>query len=293
MPLSMTGYGRAENHGEGFSHVWEIKSVNGRYLDVKWRLPATLRSREAHWERMVRTHGSRGRVDVSLNLEVFDPDLLGVSLDTAQAKAMLGQLEGLAKERGQEFVPDLNRFLSVPWLWRDSSREPAQALVDSLDKGLELALADWDQARTREGEAMLRDLSSRRERLLELSRDIAGRIPAIVEEKRTALFDRIREAMEAADAGLGEDRMLQEAALLADRLDVSEELTRLEEHLRHLGEVLAASGEVGKRLDFLLQEIFREINTCANKSQDPETSRLAVEFKAELEKCREQVQNIE
>ena len=293
MPFSMTGYGRAETGGRAFTHVWEIKSVNGRYLDIKWRLPATLRLREAHWERIVRARASRGRVDVSLNLEVFDPDLLGVSLDTAQAKAMLGQLEALAKDCGQAFAPDMNRFLSVPWLWRDSSRKPDEALLASLDQGLEAALDDWDQARAREGEAMLRDLSARRERLLVLARDIAERIPAIVEEKRSALFERIREAMEAADAGLGEERMLQEAAILADRLDVSEELTRLEEHLRHLAEVLAAQGEVGKRLDFLFQEIFREINTCANKSQDPETSRLAVEFKAELEKCREQVQNIE
>lgn len=293
MLLSMTGYGRSEAAGQAFSHVWEIKSVNGRYLDIKWRLPATLRSREAHWERIIRSRAGRGRVDVSLNLEVFDPDLLGVSLDRAQAKAMIGQLKSLAEEAGQEFVPDMNRFLAVPWLWRDSSREPDKALLTSLDEGLAKALDDWDQARAREGEAMLRDLDSRRERLLVLSRDIAARVPSIVEEKRNALYDRIREAMAAADAALSEERMLQEAAILADRLDVSEELTRLEEHLRHLGEVLTGKGEVGKRLDFLLQEVFREINTCSNKCQDPEISRLAVEFKAELEKCREQVQNIE
>lgn len=293
MPFSMTGYGRMETGGQGFSHVWEVKSVNGRFLDVKWRLPATLRSQEARWERIVRSRAGRGRVDVNLNLEVFDPDLLGVSLDTAQAKAMLGRIEELARERGLDFVPDMNRLLSVPWLWRDASREPDKALIDSLDAGLNAALDDWDQARAREGEATLRDLSGRRERMLELAGEVKTRVPSIVEEKRTALYERIREALEAADAGLGEERMLQEAAILADRLDVSEELARLEEHLRHLGDLLESRGEVGKRLDFLLQEIFREINTCANKCQDPDVSRLVVEFKAELEKCREQVQNIE
>ena len=118
-------------------------------------------------------------------------------------------------------------------------------------------------------------------------------MPGVAEEKKRALVERIRESLAAADAAFSEDRMLQEVAVLADRLDVSEEATRLTEHLRRLAEVLAQEGEVGKRLDFLLQEAFREINTCGNKCQDAAVSALVVEFKAELEKCREQVQNIE
>ena len=118
-------------------------------------------------------------------------------------------------------------------------------------------------------------------------------IPAVLEEKRAALTERIATLVKESGVEIPEDRMLTEIAVLTDRLDVSEELTRLSVHLDRLGKVLDQEGEIGKKLDFLLQETFREINTCGNKSQNPEVSNLVVEFKAELEKCREQVQNLE
>lgn len=293
MAVSMTGFGRCETGGEGFTHVWEIRSVNGRFLDVKWRLPGFLRCMETTWEKTVRKYGSRGRVDISLNLEVKSPELLGVTLNEPLAVSMISQLEALAEKYGQAYSPDFNRVLGMANLWRDAGAEPDPALLDSLAKGLEEALAQWRTSRQAEGVDMVRDLKDRVAVLSGYAQGIAQRIPEVLEEKREALRKRIQETLEAAGAEFDEDRILQEIAILTDKLDVSEELTRLDSHLQRLDEVLDVDGDAGKKLDFILQETFREINTCGNKAQDTRVSRLVVDFKAELEKCREQVQNIE
>lgn len=293
MPVSMTGFGRFETNEDAWTHVWEIKSVNGRYLDVKWRMPGYLRSLENGWEKVVRTYASRGRVDVSLNLEVLDAGILGVTFNETMAQAMFEQMEKLAANRGETFSPDYNKVLSMSSLWRDNGSEPDPGLAESLTTGLEAALKDWVDARAVEGDAMVSDLLARLDVLREIGEKIAERIPDILEEKKANLRQRIVDMLETAGADFSEDRMLQEVAHLTDKLDVSEELTRLDAHLERLGEVLTAKGDAGKKLDFLLQETFREINTCGNKAQDTTVSRLVVDFKAELERCREQVQNIE
>lgn len=293
MPVSMTGFGRFETNEDAWTHVWEIKSVNGRFLDVKWRMPGYLRSLENGWEKIVRTYASRGRVDISLNLEVLDAGILGVTFNETMAQAMIEQMEKLATSRGEKFEVDYNKILSMSSLWRDNGSEPAPGLAESLTTGLEGALKDWVDARSVEGNAMVEDLLSRLDTLREIGVRIAERIPNILEEKKANLRQRILDMLESAGADFSEDRMLQEVAHLTDKLDVSEELTRLDAHLERLGEVLTSKGDAGKKLDFLLQETFREINTCGNKAQDTTVSRLVVDFKAELERCREQVQNIE
>ncbi|MDD4952948.1 MAG: YicC family protein [Desulfovibrionaceae bacterium] len=293
MPVSMTGYGRFEINEENWSLVWEIKSVNGRFLDVKWRLPAHLRALEPDWEKEVRRRASRGRIEIGLNLDVRRPDLLGMRLNQAQAKAMLDQLELLSKKYGHVFTPDFNRLMFISSLWREDSALADSGLVESLSQGLGQALDDWQASRLAEGRALAGDMLERLARLKGLAKDIGARAPEVVSRKTEALRQRIRENLEAAGAAYSEERMLQEVALLTDRLDVSEELTRLCVHLDRLAEALAQDNEAGKRLDFLLQEAFREINTCGNKAQDSELSGLAVDFKVELEKCREQAQNLE
>lgn len=293
MPVSMTGFGRFETNEDAWTHVWEIKSVNGRFLDVKWRMPGYLRSLENGWEKIVRTYASRGRVDISLNLEVLDAGILGVTFNETMAQAMFKQMEKLAVSRGESFQPDYNKVLTMSSLWRDTGNEPDPGLAESLSKGLEEALKDWVNSRQLEGDAMVADLLARLETLRGIGAQIAERIPDILDEKKANLRQRIKDMLDSAGAEFSEDRMLQEVAHLTDKLDVSEELTRLDAHLERLGEVLGDKSDAGKKLDFLLQETFREINTCGNKAQDTATSRLVVDFKAELERCREQVQNIE
>jgi uncharacterized protein (TIGR00255 family) len=290
--LSMTGFGRFETREPKWSHVFEVKSVNGRFLDVKWRVPAPLRGLEPAFERLVRAKASRGRVEVSLDLDVHSPEALGLSLDLVQVQAMLGEIERLAKRLGVAYGPDLNRLLSMPSLWRDQSRADPD-LAASLTRGLEAALDDWRASRAAEGERLAADLTARITTLAALAARIGERGPMVLAEKREALRQRIAEALAQAGAQYSEERMLQEAALLADRLDVSEELTRLAAHLARLSQVLFAGEDAGKRLDFLIQELFREINTCGNKAQDAQTGALVVDFKTELERCREQVQNLE
>lgn len=293
MLRSMTGFGRCFVEDAGWTQTWEIRSVNGRHLDVKWRLPMLLRGLEARFEKVLRRFGTRGRVDVTLSLQALGEGMQGVRFDAGQAGAMLDALAGLAASRGDSYSPDYNRLLGLTFLWEDSGAEPDDELVMALEKGLATALEDWNESREAEARALSRDMVSRLIRMDEWVARIEERAPDIKEERFTLLRERLSEALEGMGTSLEEGRFLQEMTLLADKLDVSEELTRLRAHLDRLRELLDGGGDAGKRLDFTLQECFREINTCGNKIQDSQISRLVVDFKNELEKCREQVQNIE
>lgn len=299
----MTGYGKSRLaagesgpdsvQGQGWTYAWEIKSVNSRHLDIKWRTPVFLRSLETEWERVVREYGRRGRLDIFLHLRIVDPALTGVTLNCSQAAAMLTELKAFALDQGKILDPDYNRLLSLPYLWEDDQREPDPEMAASLEQGLRQALKDWNKSRAQEGQAMAADLSKRLIRLEEWVARIRERAPEVKEQKAQVMRERILNFLESASLQAEPDRLLQEAAVLSDKLDISEELTRLAAHLDRLSEILENGGEAGKRLDFTLQECFREINTCGNKAQDSHISRLVVDFKAELEKCREQVQNLE
>ena len=293
MLRSMTGFGRClVENGRG-TQQWEIKSVNGRHLDLKWRLPPSVRALEPRLEKLVRRHAERGRVDISLTLAAAPGAAPSARFDAAQAAAMLDGLRALAEARGEAFAPDYAALLHVPSLWGETGDELDDSLVQDLENGLRLALEDWNEARATEGAALGTDLLSRILRMEEWTALIAERAPAIRQERMDALRARLEEALDAAGGELTEDRFLQEVVILTDRLDVTEELTRLGTHLARLRELLQHGGDAGRRLDFTLQECFREINTCGNKLPDIQLSPLVVDFKNELEKCREQVQNLE
>lgn len=308
MLKSMTGFGRSLSENAEWSQTWEIRSVNSRFLDLKWKLPPQARSFEARLEKVVRRFGERGRVEISLILRRHAGDT-PPEFNTAQAHAMLDALQNLADERGETFVADHNQLLSLQSLWIRPEEDPddpdsAEADLFSLfEEGLAAAMEDWNDSRAAEGEALARDIASRILRMEEWVALLHDRAPEIREERFTLMRERLNEALSDALRGLlrgesgsgemEESRFLQEMVVLADKLDVSEELTRLSAHLDRLRELLAAGKDAGKRLDFTLQECFREINTCGNKVQDAQISRLIVDFKNELEKCREQVQNLE
>lgn len=308
MLRSMTGFGRSLSENAEWSQTWEIRSVNSRFLDLKWKLPPQARSLEPRLEKVLRRFAERGRIEITLTLRRHSGDI-PPEFNVAQAHAMLDALQNLADERGETFVPDHNQLLSLQSLWirpEEDPEDPDRAEADLFclfEDGLASALEDWNDSRAAEGEALARDITSRILRMEEWVALLHDRAPEIREERFALMRDRLNEALSDALRGLlrgesgggemEESRFLQEMVVLADKLDVSEELTRLSAHLDRLRELLAAGQDAGKRLDFTLQECFREINTCGNKVQDAQISRLVVDFKNELEKCREQVQNLE
>lgn len=293
MLRSMTGFGRCLVENNQITQQWEIKSVNSRHLDLKWRLPVAVRSLEPRLEKVVRRFASRGRVDVSLILQYPAGLTPAQRFDATQAAAMLESLRELAVARNEAFTPDYNALLQISSLWGDNGEELDETMTTSLEEGLSLALEDWNEARAAEGRSLATDMHSRILRMEEWTGLIAERAPAIKEERANTLRERLGEALAQCGQELDEGRFLQEVVILADRLDVTEELTRLNTHLERLRDLLQSGGDAGRRLDFTLQECFREINTCGNKLPDVQLSRLVVDFKNELEKCREQVQNLE
>jgi uncharacterized protein (TIGR00255 family) len=293
MLTSMTGYGRARLANHRFAQTWEVKGVNSRFLDLKWRLPHFARSMENTLERVVREKIHRGRVEISLHFEALGAEFAEAQLNEPLVLGMIAKLNDLAVKCHAPFTPDLNRLLNVPAAWRDPLSEPDPDLNEQLAAGLREALDDFKKSRQREGEMLAKDLLARVTTMEALLEKLKEQTPPIKEKKTAALTNRITELVGGQLGDLPKDRILQEAAILCDKLDVSEELTRLGGHLERLKKVVNTGGETGKRLDFLLQEAFREINTLGNKAQDLTASELSVEFKAELEKCREQVQNVE
>lgn len=293
MLRSMTGFGRCLVENAQITQQWEVKSVNSRHLDLKWRLPVAVRSLEPRLEKVVRRFASRGRVDVSLILQYAAGLTPAQRFDATQAATMLDSLQELAVARNEAFTPDYNALLQISSLWGDNGEELDETMTTSLEEGLSLALEDWNEARAAEGRSLATDMHSRILRMEEWTGLIAERAPAIKEERANTLRERLGEALAQYGQELDEGRFLQEVVILADRLDVTEELTRLNTHLERLRNLLQSGGDAGRRLDFTLQECFREINTCGNKLPDVQLSRLVVDFKNELEKCREQVQNLE
>lgn len=289
---SMTGFGRFVQHNDRYALVWEIRSVNGRFLDIKWKLPALLRPFESRFEKAVRRCAARGRVEIALTLQEADRQAL-VSFDGGQAGAMLAALKKFAAERGDEFVPDYGSLLKIPALWAGNDEEASEELVLFAENSLCAALADWNASREEEAKALKKDLEARFEKMRGWLGQINAKAPEIKETRFQVVRERLQEILQNAQAALDESRYLQEIAIIADRLDVSEECTRLEAHIARLFELMENGEDAGRKLDFTLQESFREINTCGNKIQDAAVSVLVVEYKNELEKCREQVQNLE
>ena len=293
MMRSMTGFGRTVMEDADWTQIWEIRSVNSRHLDLKWRLPSQARGLEPRFERVLRRFAVRGRVELSLVLQQREGAGPALRFDAAQASAMLDAVAALADLHGDVFEPDYNRLFAVPSLWERPEEEGDGDMEARLEEGLAAALEDWNESRETEGAALAADLAARAARLGDWVALMDERAPAIREERFAILRERLSDALEAAGGELEEGRFLQEMVILADRLDVSEELTRLRAHLDRLTELLASGADAGRKLDFTLQECFREIATCGNKIQDAHVSRVVVDFKNELEKCREQVQNVE
>jgi uncharacterized protein (TIGR00255 family) len=294
MIRSMTGYGQGAAEGGGLRVTTEARSVNNRFADVRLKLPPELMSREGELRRRVLSRVRRGRVEVFVGLERSDG--LGRSaLNRSLVASVVEAARALRDEHGVKGRLDLATVLSLPGVLQTSALpgELAEETLQAVERSLNAALDALDADRAREGEALRADLRERVARMEHLTRAIRARAAGVPELARRKLVERVQALAQGVE--FDPARLAQEVALIADRSDVTEELVRLAGHLDQAGHLLAEpDGEpVGKRFDFLLQEIHRETNTASSKSGDLELTRLAMDLKAEAEKVREQIQNLE
>jgi uncharacterized protein (TIGR00255 family) len=294
MIQSMTGYGRAESSVDRLTLTVECKSLNHRHLDVVVKLPRPLAASELDARRMVQGTLSRGRVEVVAVLSAAEgASPSTVEINFPQAREYLAAARRLAAELDIAGAPSLEWLLGQSGVLerQDSVVTAAQEGEGLLRQVLGQALADLVTRRRVEGQALAQELARLREALVEHVEHVAGLGPRIAEARAARLRERLRALL--GDTPIDEERVVMEAALLADRADVTEELARLRVHLHQVGSLLDEGGPVGRTLEFLLQEIHREVNTLGAKSDDLAVTQAVIAAKATVEKLREQVQNVE
>jgi uncharacterized protein (TIGR00255 family) len=296
MIRSMTGFGRAEIRGDTLVVTVEARSVNHRHLDVSLRLPRALAAQELEARRVVTARLERGRIDVAVQVATVGGSTQRVVADVALAREYVAGARALGAELADLGVTgaiSLEWLLQRPGVIRVEDAESTDAVVpwSVLEQALARAIDELVERRAAEGERLAQDLRGLRAELATIVETMAARAPAGVARREERLRERLRGLLGAA--GLDESRILTEAAVWADKADIAEELTRLRAHLAELALILDKGGPVGRTLDFLLQELGREVNTVASKADDLELSQAALAGKGVLEKMREQVQNLE
>ena len=292
MVKSMTGYGRAVQTVNGREFTVEIRSVNNRYLDCTVKLPRSFSFAEEAVKAAVKAAVSRGKVDVFISVRSETEADVQVSLNKPVLEGYLAAMRQMVEEYGVRddiSVSALSRMSDVFVV--DKPKVDEDQLKADLLSVVDLALAAYDQMRVTEGLALENDLRSRAATILELVAQVETLNPKTVSDYRRRLEEKMREVLE--NKSIDESRILTEAAIFADKVAVDEETVRLRSHLEQMDEMLSGSGGIGRKLDFLLQEMNREANTTGSKCSDVKVARIVVDIKAELEKIREQTQNIE
>ena len=292
MIYSMTGYGGASGTCSGLEVTAEVKSVNNRYLDCSVRLPRSLLFAEDSLKSAVQGHISRGKVDVYISVDAAASDDMEIRVNEPLLHSYLNTFADVAERFGVTNDTSIMGLMRIPDLFVVARKEQdKQELADAICALLEQALHEYDAMRAREGQKLLQDVLSRLETIETLVGAVERRSPQTVEEYRARLRQRMDEVL--AGAGVEESRILAEAAMYADKVAVNEETVRLRSHIAQMRLMLSGGSPVGKKLDFLVQEFNREANTIGSKCSDSEIARTVIELKGEIEKIREQIQNIE
>ncbi len=289
---SMTGFGQAAWQGDGCKISVEIRSVNQRFLETRFNMPREYLQWESELRQLVQAAVARGKVDVNVSRSGALASDFAVEVNTAVARAYVDGWRQLQVALGLAGEVDLAFLLGRPDLVRIVERrvEPANEL-DRVRHVLTQALRAFDREREREGRALARDMRQRVEHLRKLARQMRGRVSAAGPETAKRLRQRVQTLLEGG--AVDEERLTQEVAFVLSRSDITEELVRLHSHLDALRGLCASREPAGKRMDFLLQEVHREVNTIASKSNDLKLTDLSLEARSEIEKLREQVQNVE
>lgn len=293
MIKSMTGYGRAELEALGKRISLEIKSVNHRHLELNLKHPRKYLKHEEKIRKLITEYLLRGYVEIFVKVKNIEEDKLTVRADKNLAITYYEALNDLAGHLNLPNDLSLEKLLALPEILQvEEEEEDIEAIWPYYEEALREALAQNVAMRVKEGGHLQKDLQDRISLLKEIKEKIAQRSPELVFEYRENLKARIEELLENKDL-INQDKLENELAFFADRASITEELVRLDSHFKQFTDLLLSDGAVGRKLDFLIQEINREINTIGSKANDSFISASVVEMKAELEKVREQVQNIE
>ena len=292
MIKSMTGYGGAKDTVSDITVSAEIKSVNNRFLDVSVRLPKNCLFAEESIRAEVAEVLSRGKADVYITVDTSAADRIEINVNDALAEAYSRAVEALAGKYGLKNDLTALSLARFPEILTEKKDDTDRGILqNAILSTLKKALADYDAMRGREGEKLCRDVLSRLAVIEQHVGVIEARSPETVAEYRRRLTDKMKEVL--AESAVDEARVLQEAAIYADKIAVDEETVRLRSHIEQFRAFLSSGSPIGRKLDFLVQEMNRESNTIGSKCQDLEISGHVIDIKAEIEKIREQIQNIE
>lgn len=292
MIKSMTGYGSASGSAQGFNISVELKSVNNRFLDTSVRIPRSFMFAEEAVKAAVQRHISRGKVDVFVTVDSAGTDEVCVKVNESLLKGYVAAVRRIAQEYGLNddiSAMSVARFPEV--LTVEKADIDTEAVAAAIGELTELALEDFDKMRLREGEKLRDDVLNRLQTIESLVSTVERSAPETVRAYQSRLEQKMQEVL--GTAGIDESRILTEAAIFADHIAVDEETVRLRSHMSQLKQMVEGSSPTGRKIDFLVQEFNREANTIGSKCQNSAIAHTVVDLKSEIEKIREQIQNIE
>jgi uncharacterized protein (TIGR00255 family) len=284
----MTAFSRYEAQGDLGTLSWEVRSVNSRYLETHFRLDESFRPLEMIMRKRVSEKLTRGKVELALRYKAPEQTEQGLQLNTDVAQGVIDSYEALAKLSDNAAPLDLMKVMNWPGVIQSDSLDQ-EALRAWVTESLDAALTDLTAMREREGASLEQMIQTRCQQINDIADDVRQRMPEIIAAHHQKLKDRVAELATSVDP----ERLEQELVLLSQKSDVAEEVDRLQSHVKEVSHVLSRNEPIGRRLDFLMQELNREANTLGSKSIDTDTTRYSVELKVLIEQMREQIQNIE
>ena len=292
MIRSMTGYGKGENEKDGRKFTVEIKSVNHRYNDISIKLPRFMISMEDKIKKNISKKIFRGKTDVFINFETEAQDDVQVKLNEPLARSYVEKLNELKEMFGLETPNALDLVAKFPdILSTEKVEEEGDVIWEALEPALNEAVENFIHMRETEGETLKKDILLKNQKIKEITDKIKERAPFVVDEYKEKLNARLAELMDKNV--IDEQRIAAEITIYSDRCCIDEELTRMYSHIKQLESILESDGSIGRKFDFLVQEMNREANTTASKSSDITITNAAIELKTEIEKIREQIQNLD
>lgn len=291
MIRSMTGFGRGSYENEGREYLVEVKSVNHKYCDINFRMPKSFSGIENKLRKLIEKYLSRGKIDIFIDFQNYSDSGNNIKFNKELAKAYIKNLKELGEETGINSEISVVDISKMPDIFKKEDNTDEELIYNELSIALNEALKNIVTMKEIEGEKLKIDLEARIEEVFGKINEISNFSSGLVEEYIVKLKSRVKELMDTET--LDENRLLQEIVIFSDKSSIEEELTRLKSHVEQFKRLIKESSPIGKKLDFLIQEMNREINTIGSKANSLQITNLVIEVKTELENIREQIQNIE